>query len=217
MDSPCATQLTTAVSCVDADPATCACYTQPFNETLVNDLGGAYRTTMAFEIPGSDEFCTTANDNVCIKLEAMGGCCCTTEINDWLTCSFESDWSPQFGAGDCAFNQCSAAEAEGGGGSSMLIIIIAVVITVLLCCCCCCCGCYYYRRKRRAAEATANESTSKDVRDAGRRFQPSAFAKPHCIFLAHSPSIRFECSHRPNKAKIQNILGETETLNRWET
>ena len=165
MDGPCATQLTAAVSCVDADPATCACYTQPFNETLVTDFGGAYRTTMAFEIPGSDEFCTTANENVCTKLEATGECCCSAEINEWLTCSFESDWSPQFGAGDCAFSQCSAAAEGGGGGSSMLIIIIAVVVTVVLCCCCCCCGCYYYRRKRRAAEAAANESTSKDVRE----------------------------------------------------
>lgn len=143
MDGPCATQLTAAVACVDADPATCTCYTQPWrmiNETLINDFGAAYRMAIAFEIPGSDEFCTTANENVCIKLEASGECCCSTEIYEWLTCSFESDWSPSFGAGDCAFDQSCAAYADGGSGGgsgrgcSMMIIIIAVVVTVLLSC-----------------------------------------------------------------------------------
>ncbi len=165
MDGPCATELLAAEACVVADPATCSCFSQPFNETFPSEVGGAYRTTMAFEIPGSDMFCEVANENVCIKLEASGTCCCTKEVHEFITCSFTSDWNVQFAAGDCVFNKCSTAdESEGSsGGSSMMIIIIAIVLTLLLCCCCCCCGCYFYRRRRNALATSAGESTSKDV------------------------------------------------------
>ena len=104
---------------------------------------------MAFEIPGTEYFCQTANENVCLTLETSGSCCCQPEVNDYIDCSFTSDWGPSFGAGDCPFSKCGAGEEEGGGGGSMMIIIIAVVVVLL-----CCCGggfCFWWRRRRQLA------------------------------------------------------------------
>lgn len=166
MDGPCGTQLMTLESCVEADPATCSCFKSPFNETFPSDVGTAYRMTMAFEIPGTDEFCATANEGVCASLDVSGNCCCQTEVNDYLTCEFSSEWNIQFNAGNCEFSKCGAGEEEGGdggGSGSMMYIIIGAVVALLLCCCCC--GFFFYRRRRNAAAAAANkvDADSKDV------------------------------------------------------
>jgi hypothetical protein len=162
MEGVCATQLLAVESCVLADPGGCSCFGEPFNTTFPNAVGGAYRTTMAFEIPGSDVFCEVANENVCIALEESGSCCCQPEVTEYLDCSFVSDWGPNFGAGDCPFSKCGAGE-EGDSGGSMMIIIIAAVVGVLLCCCCIGGFCCWRRRRRNAAIKDKESNKSKGV------------------------------------------------------
>ena len=129
---PCGPQLMAADACVQADPGTCGCFTQPFMDNFWVEVSLAYKTTLAFEIPGSEFFCSTANDNVCKQLETSGNCCCETEVNNFITCSFASEWNIAFGAGDCPYDMCGAGgDAEGGGegeSSKMIIIIICVVV-----------------------------------------------------------------------------------------
>lgn len=164
---PCMTQLTAIDGCVAADPGACGCFGQPFMDVFWQEVSTAYKTTMAFEIPGSEWFCPTANDNVCTQLETSGNCCCNTEVTDFITCSFESDWNPSFGAGDCPFNNCGAGGdgEDGSGGSSggMMLYIIIGAVVAFLCCCCCGGGLYYRRRKRLAAEAAANNKTDSNI------------------------------------------------------
>jgi hypothetical protein len=163
---PCGSQLMAADMCVQSDPGSCSCFTQPFMDSFHLQVGSAYKTTLAFEIPGSEWFCPMANDNVCVFIENSASCCCTTEVHNFIDCSFQSDWNPSFGVDDCSFDKCGLAgggDDGGGGGGSMMIIIIAVVV-VLLCCCCAGGGLYYRRRKRNAA--TKTDAASNDVSDA---------------------------------------------------
>lgn len=165
MEGPCASQLMAADACVQADPGGCGCFSQPFIDAFPSEIGGAYRTTMAFEVPGTEWFCEVANENVCMSLDASGSCCCQTEVNNYIECSFTSDWGPTFGAGDCPFSFCGAGDDDGGGGGGSMMIIIIAVVVVLLCCCCGGGFCFYRRRRLRnmAENGKGSSKRSKGV------------------------------------------------------
>jgi LPXTG-motif cell wall-anchored protein len=147
MADPCAAQLASANSCVSGDPGTCSCFTQPFMESFPTEVSGAYRKTMAFEVPGTPEFCAKANFNVCTQFETTGSCCCGKEVTEYTKCTFTSTLNGQFGVTDCEHTGCGlgGAEAAGGGGSMMMIIIVIVVLLGGGG------GFYYYRRRKRLA------------------------------------------------------------------
>jgi hypothetical protein len=147
MADPCAGQLASANACVSGDPGSCSCFTQPFMESFPGEVAGAYRKTMAFQVPGTPEFCAKANSNVCIEFETKANCCCGGEITEYTKCAFTSTLNGQFGAPGCE-HTCGndGAEGAGGGGGSMMMIVIIVLLL----------GCggggfFYYRRRKRLA------------------------------------------------------------------
>jgi hypothetical protein len=151
MADPCAAQLATANSCVSRDPATCSCFTQPFIESFPREVTGAYFYTIAFETPGTTEFCAEANFNVCTQFETTASCCCGEEITEYTECMFTSALNIQFGAPGCEHTSCSNDREEAALGDVMLIII-GIIVVVL--------GCggaggffCYLRRKRLGAFA----------------------------------------------------------------
>jgi hypothetical protein len=159
----CAIDLAAANTCVQGDPAGCICFAQPFDEVFPLEVSGAYRTTMAFEIPGSDLFCSKANENVCQALEVSGNCCCNAEVKKYVGCAFTSDLGPLFGAPTCGYDNCGVGgDAEGGGGGGSMIIIIAAVAAVLILGCCG--GFFCYRRRKARLALDGSENNGKDVR-----------------------------------------------------
>lgn len=159
MASACAAQLSAASTCVQGDPASCACFSQPFDVQFPGEVLAAFRSTLAFEIPGSEFFCDTANDNVCMQVEVGGSCCCQDEVLEYISCSFTSDFGPQFGAPGCEFSKCGMGGGGGGegGGSSMMMIVV-----ILLLLCCCGGGFFYYRRRNSGDDDESTEE--KEVR-----------------------------------------------------
>ena len=155
----CAAPFNVAKVCVEGDPATCSCFVPPF-DSFQDQVKSGYRMSMAFEIPGTPEFCNAANDNTCVSLEQTS-CCCQQEIYDYVDCAFTNELNTAFGAGDCAFSRCGQGdEGGGGGGGSMMIIIIAIVVVLL----CCCGGGFYYKRRVAANDEDEDKSTDgKDV------------------------------------------------------
>jgi hypothetical protein len=153
MADPCAAQLTAANSCVSGDPGSCSCFTQPFMTSFPTEVTGAYRKTMAFEVPGSPEFCTKANFNVCTQFETTAGCCCGKEITEYTKCTFTSTLNVNFGAVGCEHTSCGGGgeEAAGGGGGSMMIIVVILLLLG------CGCGGFYYRRRKRLASLVGKD------------------------------------------------------------
>jgi hypothetical protein len=150
MADPCAAELATANSCVSGDPATCSCFTQPFLESFPNEVSSAYRKTMAFEVPGTPEFCDRANFNVCIQFDTTASCCCGQEITEYTKCAYTNTLNVQFGAPGCE-HTCGTDGEEGGGGTMIIIIIIIMLLLG-----CGAGGFFYYRRRTRLA-ALADE------------------------------------------------------------
>jgi hypothetical protein len=147
----CASQLNTAKACVEGDAAACSCFVPPFDTVFPEEVKGAYRKTMAFEVPGDPAFCDAANMEVCTILETTAGCCCGAEITEYVNCAFETELNPVFGAGECP-HTCGGGGGGGGdggggegGGGMMMIVAIAFVLIIL---CCCCGGFFYYRRRK---------------------------------------------------------------------
>jgi hypothetical protein len=160
-DPSCAGQLATANACVSGDPATCSCFTQPFLTSFPAEVSGAYRKTMAFEVPGTPAFCDKVNANVCTQFETSASCCCGKEITEYSKCAYTNVLNPQFGAPGCEHTCGSGGEEggdDGGGGGSMIIIVIIVLLLG-----CGCGGIFYYRRRKRLAALAADDTKDKDV------------------------------------------------------
>ena len=144
MADPCAAQLAAADSCVSGDAGSCSCFTQPFMTSFPTEVTGAYRKTMAFEVPGTPEFCDKANFNVCTQFETTAGCCCGKEITEYTKCTFTNTLNVDFGSPGCE-HTCGSdgEEAAGGGGSMMMIVVIVLLLG------CAGGGFFYYRRRKR--------------------------------------------------------------------
>lgn len=164
MADPCASQLIAASTCVQSDPSTCSCFSQPFDTAFPNEISLAYRTTLAFEVPGSEPFCTAANENVCVKLEVGGSCCCQTEVHDYISCSFEQSFNPIFGVSNCPFSKCGGEESSS---SMSLVMMAAIAAAILLCCCCSFVLCLLRRRRvrKRIIRTTKLDKETKDDSD----------------------------------------------------
>jgi hypothetical protein len=156
----CDTELSTAISCVTGDAATCgscidlATYADEFPKNAEN----AFRSTLAFKPPTDPEICLEANYRTCkpwapIK-DGAHSCCCLAEQEAYIGCQFDTTWLTKYSISDssCEWYGCdrvmggqpeNAGAASGGGGdsggflSSTMIIIIGSscggLLLLLLC------------------------------------------------------------------------------------
>jgi hypothetical protein len=156
----CESQLNTANVCVEGDAASCSCFVPPFATVFPEEIKGAYRKAMAFEIPGQPAFCDQVNMEVCTILETTANCCCGSEISVYVDCAFQNELNPVFGAGDCP-HKCAFGGDEGEGGfvgSMMMIIVIAIVAVLLFCCC----GGFFCYRRRKSNQNQVEAVGTKD-------------------------------------------------------
>jgi hypothetical protein len=155
----CDTELSTAISCVTGDVATCgscidlATYADEFPKNAEN----AFRSTLAFKPPTDPEICLEANYRTCkpwapIK-DGAHSCCCLAEQEAYIGCQFDTTWLTKYSISDssCEWYGCdrvmggqpeNAGAASGGGDSggflsSTMIIIIGSscggLLLLLLC------------------------------------------------------------------------------------
>ncbi|KAL3941619.1 MAG: hypothetical protein SGARI_000539, partial [Bacillariaceae sp.] len=138
-------------------------------ETLAEDfptqLKSLFASTQAFAIPGTDQFCTVAQDRVCGEVKNNYSCCCQEQIAEWQGCLVEQVYSKDLSLGTPCTSNCNGGGGSGGGGSSMGIIIGVVAAVVVL-------GgglawWFCRRRRMRAAAMTGDDldASSKDIRE----------------------------------------------------
>ena len=159
---PCEAQLQAAEACITADPITCSCFSRPFAENLRNDVGESYKSTLAFDVPNSPEFCSSVNNNVCNYMSTKS-CCCNEETTALADCLYQNELNLKFGVLECQHNcgdNDGAAGGVGGGSNLMIIVLVSVMAALLLCCGG---GCYYYFFRCKKAKVSEDEEEEIDV------------------------------------------------------
>eukprot|EP00529_Nitzschia_sp_RCC80_P019266 CAMPEP_0113504822 /NCGR_PEP_ID=MMETSP0014_2-20120614/34941_1 /TAXON_ID=2857 /ORGANISM="Nitzschia sp." /LENGTH=509 /DNA_ID=CAMNT_0000399999 /DNA_START=227 /DNA_END=1753 /DNA_ORIENTATION=- /assembly_acc=CAM_ASM_000159 len=167
MADPCTNFLTAAVQCAAQD-FTGQCSQCVDLSNFSNDFKGSivqkFAQGQAFAIPGTDQFCTTVNDNVCQMYTTSYSCCdaaCGTEMAAYRTCIFENVAPQQLGMSSGCADSCGQESGGGGGGGGVSVALIGgvaagVVVVVLL-------GIWWYLRRRRRSNLSEGESPAAET------------------------------------------------------
>ena len=170
------------------------------------EVATAYRKTVAFEVPGTPEFCDRSNFFVCTQFETTASCCCSQEITEYTKCAYTNTLNTQFGSPGCE-HTCGNDEEEAAGGGSMMIIIIIVAVVLG----CGCGGSFYYRRRKRLAALADKDMGDRDVESGGRK-------KSKRVIFDDSDSESDSDFFRDNRRKdTRGKLTKTSSKNRFDS
>jgi hypothetical protein len=126
-------------------------------EAFPGDIKKLFASTQAFAIPGTDQFCSVANDRICAEVDVRYSCCCSEPIAAWQNCLVENVYSQELSLPEPCSSSCGGNSGGGGGGSSTAMIgaITAVAVIFVL-------GVtWWFCRRRRMRAAAAVDGVNK--------------------------------------------------------